>query len=364
MNTIGHNIKITFFGESHASHIGVTIDNLPSGLKLDEDLIKFNLTKRRPAKKISTTRIEADNYQIISGYANGSTTGAALTILIENTNTLSGDYKNLNITPRPSHADYPAYIKYEGLNDYRGGGFFSGRLTALWVVVGSIAEQILKQKNIIVGSHIFQLKDIRDLEFNLNEENPEELKKLNSDFFPVLDESKKEEMYELIAQTKKNLDSVGGIVESKIINLPIGLGEPYFLSFESYISNLLFSIPAIKGVEFGKGFNISNLYGSEANDEYEYINNEVTTKSNNNGGILGGLTTGRPIIIRTVVKPTSSIAKTQNTVNLELKENTKLVIKGRHDPQIVSRAIHVINAVLYFACLDLILFDNKKAVLS
>ncbi len=360
MNTIGHNIKVTFFGESHGPYIGVVFDNLPAGIELDEELIRFNLSKRRPAKKISTTRVEADNYQIVSGYFNGKTTGAALTVLIENANTISGDYKNLNITPRPSHSDYPANIKYQGFNDYRGGGFFSGRLTALWVLVGSIAQQILQKQGVLVGSHIYSLKDIKDQSFDPNETNPEQILKLNESFFPLIDSNLQEPMYQLITDAKMNLDSVGGIIESKIINLPVGVGEPYFLSVESYISQLLFSVPALKAVEFGDGFNITKHFGSEMNDQYNIDNDSVTTTSNHNGGILGGISNGRPIIVRCAMKPTSSIAKTQTTVNLETKENTDLIIKGRHDPQIVSRAAHVINAVLNFACLDLLMFQIKR----
>ncbi len=363
MNTIGQNIKITFFGESHGTHIGIVIDNLPSGLKIDEDLIKFNLSKRRPAENISTTRVEKDNYQIISGFYNGFTTGGALTFLIENKSTHSGDYKNLNQTPRPSHSDYPASIKYNGFNDFRGGGFFSGRLTALWIIIGSISEQILKKHNILVGSHIYSLKNLEDEPFNMNETNQKQLKQLNLDNFPVINSETKSKMLDLIEKTKTDQDSIGGIIESKVINLPVGLGEPYFLSVESYISQLLFSIPAIKGVEFGKGFDITKNNASEVNDEYVINNKKVSTTSNNNGGILGGLTNGRPIIIKTAVKPTPSIAKAQNTVNLDTLKETKLKIVGRHDPQIVSRVIHVVNAVLYFACLDFLLFNNRKDVL-
>jgi len=363
MNTIGNNIKITFFGESHGPAIGVVIDNLPAGLTVDEDLLKFNLEKRRPAKKISTTRVELDNYQIISGYYEGKTTGAPLTIVIENTNTLSGDYENLKTIPRPSHADYPAYIKYNGLNDFRGGGFFSGRMTALWIVVGSIAEQILRKQDIIVGSHIYSLKNLNDVAFNDNSDDKEQLLELNKSYFPVINQEIAPQMLELIEQTKKSLDSIGGVIEAKVINLPIGLGEPYFLSAESYISSLLFSVPGVKGIEFGKGFGISNLYGSEANDQYYMKDKQVTTKSNNNGGILGGLTTGRPVILRVAFKPTSSIAKTQASVDLKTGEKVSLIIKGRHDPQIVSRAAHVVSAVLNFAFLDLLLFQNRNEVL-
>lgn len=362
MNTIGHNIKITFFGESHGSHIGVVIDNLPPGLKIDEELIKFNLTKRRPVKNINTTRVETDSYQIISGFFNGYTTGGALTVLVKNSNTLSADYKNLENIPRPSHADYPAHVKYQGYNDFRGGGFFSGRLTALWMIVGAISEQLLAKYNVVVGSHIYQIKDVKDTPFKMNETNKKQLNKLNKSIFPLIDEKKHEKMEELIINAKKSLDSVGGIVESKVINLPIGVGEPYFLSVESYLSQLLFSVPAVKAIEFGKGFEFTNHFGSEMNDQYEVVNKKVSLLSNNNGGILGGLTTGAPIIVRVVLKPTSSISKKQQSVDLNRLENTELIIKGRHDPQIVSRAVHVVNSVINFGVLDLIMFQSKKEV--
>lgn len=360
MNTIGNNIKISFFGESHGPYIGIVIDNLPAGIKIDEDLIKSNLTKRRPVKNLSTPRVEADNYEIVSGYYNGYTTGGALTVLIENTNTKSKDYKNLNKTPRPSHSDYPASIKYHGYNDYRGGGFFSGRLTALWMVVGAISEQILKKYNVYIGSHILSLKDISDDSFDPNKENKEQLENLNNSIFPVINKTKHEEMLKLIEKARENNDAVGGIVETKAINLPIGLGEPYFLSVESYLSNLLFSVPGVKAVEFGKGFDITKQFASAVNDEYIIKNDKITTKNNNNGGILGGLTTGRPLIVKCAIKPTSSIAKTQKTVDLEKCIETELNVFGRHDPQIVSRALQVINSVIYFAILDLLIFNFKK----
>ncbi len=360
MNTIGNNIKITFFGESHAPVIGVTIDNLPVGLAIDENLLKFNLEKRRPVKKISTTRVEPDNYRFTSGYKDGRTTGGPLTIEIDNVNTLSGDYDNLRVIPRPSHADYPAYIKYKGLNDHRGGGFFSGRMTALWIVVGSISEQILKDENIVIASHILSLKDIKDDVFDYNSDNEDQLLKLKKSYFPVINKSIEDKMISLIESTKMSLDSVGGIIEAKAINIPVGLGEPYFLSTESYISSLLYSIPGVKGVEFGLGFDISTINGSIANDQYIIRNGKISTMSNNNGGILGGLTTGRPLIVKVAFKPTSSIAKPQRSVNLETGEEVELIVKGRHDPQIVSRASHVVDAVLHFAVLDLLLFLKKK----
>jgi len=361
MNTIGNNIKVTFFGESHGPYLGVVIDNLPAGLEIDYDLIKSNLSKRRPSSNISTDRVEKDKYTIVSGFLNGLTTGAALTVLIENTNTRSKDYEFLNITPRPSHADYPAYTKYNGFNDYRGSGFFSGRVTALWIVVGSICQQILNKHNIFVGSHVLSIKDVVDDKFESNTNNLDQLKLVVNDVLPVINNVKGNEMIKIIEEAKANSDSVGGVVESKIINLPVGLGEPYFLSTESYISNLLFAVPAVKGVEFGKGFDITKNFGSEMNDEYIIQKGDIQTKCNNNGGILGGLTNGSPIIIRAAFKPASSIAKPQKTVNLLDKTETTLEIHGRHDPQVVSRAVPVVNSVLYFAILDLLLFQKNKS---
>ena len=364
MNTIGYNIKITFFGESHGPYIGIVIDNLPEGLKIDEELLRNNLQKRRPVKNINTNRIETDEYQFVSGYYNGFTTGAALTVLIPNKNTISNDYKALNNIPRPSHADYPAYVKYKGYNDTRGGGIFSGRLTALWVIIGSIAEQILNKHNIYIGSHILSLKNIEDDSFDFISNDVKQLKELNVQSFPLLNQDKKEAMLSLIKNVKEDKDSIGGIVESKIVNIPVGLGEPYFLSIESYISNLLFSVPGVKGVEFGKGFDITANCGSEMNDSYYIENDKIKTTSNNNGGILGGLSTGMPIIIKTAFKPTSSIGIKQNSVDLEKHENTTIEISGRHDPQYISRTPVVVNSVLNFVILDLLMFKLKENVLS
>ncbi|MCK4551722.1 MAG: chorismate synthase [Tenericutes bacterium] len=363
MNTTGKNINITFFGESHGPYIGLVIDGLPPGLKIDNNLIKNNLLKRRPVKKINTSRIETDNYEIISGFYNGFTTGAAFTVIIPNNNTKSEDYSDLNSVPRPSHADYPASIKYRGFNDYRGGGMFSGRLTALWIVVGSIAQQILEKSDIYVGSHIYSIHTLQDKPFDMVSKNKATLISLNAKGFPIIDESNKENFITLIEKTKSSFDSLGGIVESKIINVPVGLGEPYFSSIESYLSNLLFSIPGVKGVEFGKGFDITNFYGSEMNDQFEIKKNNVTTSSNNSGGILGGLSNGMPILVRVAFKPTASIHKTQKSINLNKFENENILIKGRHDPQYVSRAVHVVTAVINFAILDLLMFKHKKDVL-
>jgi chorismate synthase len=361
MNNIGHNIKITFFGESHGEFLGVVIDQIPAGIKIDFDLLDFNLSKRRPNSELSTKRVELDNYRIVSGFKNGYTTGAALTFLVPNSNKKSEDYSNLNFIPRPGHSDYPAYIKYNNFNDKSGGGMFSGRLTVLWVIVGSICQQILEQKGIFIGSHILSINNVVDKAFDKVKVDQNDIIALNNSKFPLLNKEIEKKMAELILKTKEEEDSVGGIIESAIINMPVGVGEPLFLSIESYLSQLLFAIPAIKGVAFGEGFDFASLKGSEANDEYEYVGNEVKALSNHNGGILGGLSNSMPIIIKLAVKPTSSIGKEQKSVNLVSGTDSLLKVTGRHDPQIVSRAVHVVTAVLNYAILDLLLFDKKKA---
>jgi chorismate synthase len=240
------------------------------------------------------------------------------------------------------------------MNNYYGGGMFSGRLTVLWVIVGSIAQQILEEKDIYLGSHIYSLYKIKDQRFDLNNISKDQLVLLNNSDFPLIDQNKEKTMIEEINETKNSLDSLGGVIESAIINLPVGIGQPFFHSVEGYISYLLFSIPSVKGVDFGLGFEISQYKGSEVNDEYIYENGQLKTITNNNGGVLGGLTTGRPLVVKTAFKPIASIKKEQNTVNLENKENTKITIKGRHDSQILTRVYPVVNAVLNFAILDLL----------
>lgn len=361
MNNIGNNIKLTFFGESHGKFLGVVLDQIPAGIEIDFGLLDFNLNKRRPDGKISTSRIEKDEYEIVSGYKNGFTTGAALTFLIPNRDYNKNDYNSLNNIPRPGHSDFPAYFKYDNYNDKSGGGIFSGRLTVLWVIVGSICQQLLEKKDIFIGSHIESIKNIYDNSFERLNIEKELIVNLNKSNFPLINNDIKPKMFDLIEKTKNVGDSIGGTIESAVINLPIGLGEPLFLSLESYLSNLLFSIPGIKGIEFGEGFNLARMNGSESNDQYLYSNGNIDFSSNNNGGILGGLSTGKPVIIRLAVKPTSSISKKQDSIDLENKTNVELEIQGRHDPQIVSRVLHVVNSVINFAILDLYIFDYKKS---
>lgn len=357
MNTFGRKLKITIFGESHGSSIGAVIDGLPSGVKLDLDYIKKEMERRAPGKnKISTQRKESDDFIIESGFFNGFTTGTSFCVRIKNSDTHSKDYSILKSLMRPSHGDYPGFIKYNGFNDYRGGGNFSGRLTAPIVFAGAVAKQILREKyKIDVVAHIYSIKDVEDSSFNLLGESNEVLGKILARKLPVLDEKKISLMEEEILKAKEKGNSVGGIVECIVNNLPVGLGLPFFDSVESVISHAIFSIPSVKAIEFGKGFDITKLFGNEANDEYYYENDKIKTKSNNNGGIVGGLTNGMPIIFRVGIKPTPSISLPQNTINILEKRDEILEIKGRHDPCIVPRVVPVVESMTAFAILDLIL---------
>lgn len=353
----GNNIKISIFGESHGKSIGVVVDGLPAGIKLDLDYINFEMQRRAPGKsKLTTSRKEKDAFEILSGFFYERTTGTPLCAVIWNENQKSKDYKDIKDLMRPGHGDYTGHIKYLGFNDFRGGGHFSGRLTAPLVFVGALAKQILKsKKNIIIGSHVYSIKNIQESKFNSNNLNEKLLKGLTESEFPVMNIDKKEQMKECILDARQEKDSVGGIIETGVINLPVGIGEPFFDSVESKIAHLLFSVPAVKGVEFGEGFDITKLKGSKANDEFYFYNDKVKTRTNNNGGILGGITNGMPIIFRTAIKPTPSISKVQNTININKKEETLLQIEGRHDPCIVPRVIPVIESVAAIAILDLII---------
>jgi len=356
-NTIGNKFKITVFGESHSDSIGIVIEGIPAGIVIDFNKTKFEMDRRRPGKSdISTSRNEMDDVKILSGYFNDKTTGAPISIVIKNENKESKDYSKLIQNMRPSHADFPAKIKFNGFNDYRGGGAFSGRLTAPIVFAGAIAKQILEKKNIFIGSHISSIKNIKDDNFNELEIKTEDLEKLKNEKIPTINKEISMKMENEILEYKKRGDSVGGIVEAVIINLPIGLGEPFFDSFESKLAHMLFSIPGLKGVEFGKGFEISEMTGSVANDKYYYDEfKNIKTYSNNNGGILGGLTTSMPVIFKVAFKPTPSISIKQRTINLETKENVELKIEGRHDPCIVPRALVVVEAVAAIVALDFLL---------
>lgn len=350
----GNKIKLSIFGESHGEAIGCVIDSLPSGVKLDMDKIYFDMARRAPGKdKTATPRLEKDIPHIISGVLDGVTTGAPLAMIIENTNTKSGDYSNLLSVPRPSHSDYPAYVKYNGNNDIRGGGHFSGRLTAPLVFAGAVAKQILQQKGITIGAHILNINGVYDDGFDKVNVSAEELKEVSSKAFGVINGDIEDEMRAAVEKARLDGDSVGGVIECAAVGLPTGVGANMFSTVEGHISSALFGVPAVKGVEFGAGFDFAQMTGYEANDTYSILNGEVSVDKNNNGGILGGITTGAPIIVRAVIKPTPSIAKAQKSVNLQTMREEELVIHGRHDPCIVPRAVPVIESAVAFALLDL-----------
>ncbi|KEI08387.1 chorismate synthase [Clostridium sp. K25] len=350
----GSKVKYSIFGESHGKSIGITIDGLPPGIELDLNKLSREMRRRAPGKsKLSTTRVERDDFEILSGYFNNKTTGTPLCAIIKNSDKHSKDYEKTKDLMRPGHADFTGYIKYGGFNDYRGGGHFSGRLTVPIVFAGAIAKQILRKNNIVVGSHIKSIGDIEEEYFKVSIKE-ELLEKLSAKSFATIDDKKGKEMQDAILQVRNNMDSIGGIIECAVLNLPPGLGNPFFGSVESVLSSLLFSIPAVKGVEFGAGFSISKIKGSEANDEFYIEDEKVKTYTNNNGGILGGITNGMPLIFRAAFKPTPSIAKEQRTVNILNKENTTIKIQGRHDPCIVQRAIPVVEAITAMGILELI----------
>lgn len=354
--SFGKNFKVTLFGQSHSEEIGIVIEGISAGYKINKDLIRKNLERRRPGKnKFSTARKEDDDFKIVSGEVEGITCGAPLCALIENKDQRSKDYDYLKDRPRPSHADYPAYVKFKGFNDIRGGGQFSGRMTAPIVIAGSIAEDLLLNRGIKIYSRIKSIGQASDIELDLKEIKEEKFSILKNEDFPVFEDSAREKMQEEILRAKEDGDSIGGIVETFILNMPKGIGEPFFDSLESVISHAVFSVPGIRGIEFGSGFEAAKMHGSSHNDEYYYENGEVKTRINNHGGIIGGLSSGMPIIFRTAVKPTSSIAKTQNTISLKDKKNVNLKIIGRHDPSIVPRALVAIEMITALAILDLVM---------
>jgi len=350
-NTYGTSVKITLFGESHGAGIGAVIDGLAPGIPVDEEFIASQLSLRRPVGQISTPRVEKDNFIIYSGVFEGYTTGTPICIVIPNENTKSKDYSEIRSKARPGHADFTAFSKYHGFEDYRGGGHFSGRITAGIVAAGAIAVSALKNKGIYIGSHIARCAGVDDSPFDNLEEN---IKALNKKQFALIDDSKLEEMQNNIITAKSQGDSVGGILETAITGLPAGVGEPWFDSVESLLSHAVFSVPAVKGIEFGAGFSFADMLGSEANDGFITDNGKIKTVTNNNGGINGGITNGMPVIFRTVIKPTPTIGKTQNTVDFIKNENTELLPGGRHDPCIVHRARVVIDSITAIVLCDIL----------
>ena len=348
-------IKVSIFGESHGEAIGCVIDGLPAGIKLDLDKIYQDLSRRAPGKdRTATARLEKDIPHILSGLLNYVKTGAPLAMIIENTNTKSGDYENIMTVPRPSHSDYPAFVKYHGYNDIRGGGHFSGRLTAPIVFAGAIAKQILEQKGIKIGAHIKRIGTVFDENFNMNQISDSMLEKLSTKMFSTISDEAEEKMRAEIEKYRMEQDSIGGEIECAAIGLPVGIGGNMFDTVEGKLAGLLFGVPAVKGVQFGLGFDFAKENASKVNDEYEVKGSKISLLSNNNGGVLGGMTTGAPIVLSVAIKPTPSIGKEQRSVNLQTLENETLVIKGRHDPCIVPRAVPVIEATVAVGILDLI----------
>ncbi len=349
-NTIGNAITMTLFGESHGEMIGAVLDGLAPGVKIDRDFIEAKLALRRPAGKISTARVEPDSFQIVSGVMGDYTTGTPLTILIPNTNTKSGDYQAFNDLPRPGHADYTAECKYHGYQDYRGGGHFSGRITAAIVAAGAVLQCALEQKGVYIGTHVQRIKQIKDIDITC----VDDLILLSKKQFPVLNSDAETEMIKLIEAAANAGDSVGGVLQTAVYGLPAGVGEPWFDSIESVLSHALFSIPAVKAVEFGIGCAFADLNGSKANDPFVVKDGKVVTITNNNGGINGGITNGMPVLFSTTIKPTPSIYIEQDTVRLSTMQSEKLQIKGRHDPAIIHRARAVVDAMTAFVLADML----------
>ena len=348
-NTFGNSVAVTLFGESHGEYIGAVIDGLAPGIKIDHEYIAHMLTLRRPDGKISTPRKEKDEYKIVSGVVDNTTTGTPITIIIPNENVKSGDYSQMKTVARPSHADFTAECKYHGYQDSRGGGHFSGRITAALVAAGAICKYSLEQKGIYIGTHVKKCGGISDRELN---NLKEDINELNAKTFAVLDEISKEKMVEAILAAANNGDSVGGVLETAVMGMPVGVGEPWFDTVESLLSHMMFAIPAVKGVEFGAGFAIADMLGSQANDPMRMDSGRVITTTNNNGGINGGITNGMPIIFRTAIKPTPTIFKPQNTIDFKTMTETVLEPKGRHDPAIVHRARVVQDAATAIVLCD------------
>ena len=350
-NTFGTSVSLTLFGESHGEYIGAVLDGLAPGIDVDEEYIPSRLCLRRPSGDISTSRREEDKFSIVSGVFGGKTTGAPLCILIPNENVRPSDYDGLKFIPRPSHADFSAHEKYHGFEDGRGGGHFSGRLTAPLVAAGAIVQSALKKNGIFIGTHIKRLAGIDDREFA---DVLSDVKSLEYASFAALDDAAAKKMISKIKKAKEDGDSVGGVLECAAVGVPSGVGEPWFYGVESALSQALFAIPAVKGVSFGAGFYMSDMRGSEANDAFFTDGEKIYTKTNNNGGVLGGITTGMPIIFSCAVKPTPSIFKEQQSVDIGKMENTSLSLSGRHDPAIVHRARAVVDAVTALVLCDLL----------
>jgi len=355
-NTFGNNIKVTIFGQSHSPAIGVCVDGLPSGFRIDFDDLNSFLRRRAPGRGAYTTsRGEPDEPEFISGLVGGVTCGAPLTAVIRNTDTRPRDYEQIRDVPRPSHADYSSYMKYGVARDFRGGGAFSGRLTAPLCVVGGICLQLLRQKGIDVAAHIAQIGGVHDRAFDPSGACEDDISVLRAASFPVLDAEAGAKMLLAIEEARLDGDSLGGVVECIATGVPAGLGEPMFGGLENRLAAIIFGIPAVKGVEFGNGFAAAGLRGSENNDAFVADGGVIRTRTNRHGGILGGISSGMPILFRAAFKPTPSISACQDSVSLSRMENVKLVIAGRHDPCVAPRAVPCVEAAAAIAIYDSLL---------
>lgn len=355
-NSFGNYVQVTIFGESHGPYIGAVLDGLTPGLKVDTDFINHQLLLRRPSGVISTSRVEQDQFQIVSGLFNGFTTGTPLCILIPNSVQKSRDYSKTASLARPGHADYTAQVKYNGFQDYRGGGHFSGRITAAIVAAAAVVLPALQQKGIRIGTHIQSCAGIQDAKFSATDTDSllEQIKNLENSAFPVLDSTAAEIIHKAIEEVAADGDSVGGVLETAVVGLPAGLGEPWFDTVEGLLSHALFSIPAIKGVQYGSAFDMVDRRGSDFNDAFAMQDGKVVTLTNNNGGVNGGITNGMPVLFRCAVKPTPSIYKKQRTVDFNLGQDAELQIQGRHDPAIIHRARVVVDSMTALVLFDML----------
>lgn len=355
-STWGEKVKISIFGESHGAAIGVVMDGLPAGEQINPDEVMAQMARRAPGKdKTSTKRRESDQPEILSGIVDGRTTGTPLTAVIRNSDTHSADYADFKRFPRPGHADFTAVARYGGFSDFRGGGHFSGRLTAPMVFAGAVCRQILSRRGVEIGAHISEIGEVSDTPFDPVKLNSGLLKELSQSAFPVLCSDTENKMRTVIEAARLDGDSVGGIIECGAVGLPCGFGDPIFGGVENRLASILFGIPAVKGLEFGAGFESAHLRGSENNDNFCLDGDTVKTATNNHGGVLGGITSGMPIVFRLAFKPTPSIYKSQQTIDLDENDNATLKIAGRHDPCVVIRAVPVVEALTAVCLLDLML---------
>ncbi|MEE0957003.1 MAG: chorismate synthase [Ruminococcus sp.] len=354
-STFGNKVKISVFGESHGNGIGVVIDGLPAGFKVNMDAVLAQMARRAPGRdKTATPRKEKDLPKILSGMLEDTLTGAPLCAVIENTNTRSGDYGNLMTCPRPGHSDYTAYVKYNASNDVRGGGHFSGRITAPIVFAGAVCRQLLAAQGVRVAAHIYSIGNVHDKPFDPVHIDGALMERLSLSSFALIDRGAEEPMRAEVEDARMQLDSVGGVIECAVTGVPAGFGGPMFDGVEGVIAQALFGIPAVKGVEFGAGFASAAMRGSQNNDPFRIEDGKVVTSTNNCGGILGGITDGMPLVFRAAVKPTPSIGQVQQSVDLQTMQNTELTVNGRHDPCIVPRAVPVVEAMTAIALMNIL----------